>query len=140
SVVSGSIISCQPTAGFIAQAGDCDDNQMDRFPNAQERCNGTDDDCDGAVDEGPASGSCLAAPDAQSMRCVSGECRVQTCFPGRLDCDGSATNGCEVAESINNCGQCGQSCMRPGVMTAGCSTGQCTILMCQPGRGNCDGD
>ncbi|MCA9536003.1 MAG: hypothetical protein KC593_20090 [Myxococcales bacterium] len=140
SVVSGSIISCQPTAGFIAQAGDCDDNRMDRFPNAQERCNGTDDDCDGAVDEGPASGSCAVAPDTQSMRCVSGECRVQTCLPGRLDCDGSAVNGCEVAESVNSCGQCGQSCMRPGVMTASCTTGQCAIITCQPGRGNCDGD
>ena len=33
---------------------DCDDGDPAINPNADERCNGTDDDCDGAIDEGAA--------------------------------------------------------------------------------------
>jgi hypothetical protein len=40
--------------GFDATSAggdDCDDDDPDAFPGAQERCNGRDDDCDGAIDE-----------------------------------------------------------------------------------------
>jgi hypothetical protein len=38
--------------GFLASAGDCDDTNPAVNPDADERCNGRDDDCDDAVDEG----------------------------------------------------------------------------------------
>src|SRR5688572_13557305 len=39
-------------AGYVANPGDCNDNNPSIRPGAIEVCNGVDDDCDGAVDEG----------------------------------------------------------------------------------------
>ena len=51
---------CAPVTPFVAAVeGDCDDDVGAVFPGAEEVCNGTDDDCDGEVDEGPATGCTL---------------------------------------------------------------------------------
>jgi hypothetical protein len=39
-------------AGYVAAASDCDDTDGDVHPGAEEVCNGVDDDCDLATDEG----------------------------------------------------------------------------------------
>ncbi len=44
--------SCTRPAGHAAVDGDCDDNAADVNPDADERCNERDDDCDGSVDDG----------------------------------------------------------------------------------------
>ncbi len=46
-VVEGA--SCE--AGTVATGGDCDDADATRSPGEVERCDGRDDDCDGAVDQ-----------------------------------------------------------------------------------------
>ena len=44
---------CVPLmAGYVEQGGDCDDSDRDAFPGGVETCDGSDNDCDGAVDEG----------------------------------------------------------------------------------------
>jgi hypothetical protein len=43
--------ACSRPAGYSDNAGDCDDDAAAVFPGADERCNGTDDDCDGEIDE-----------------------------------------------------------------------------------------
>ena len=45
------IEDCDPQPGRIPRGGDCDDSQATVNPSAADRCNGVDDDCDGALDE-----------------------------------------------------------------------------------------
>jgi hypothetical protein len=51
---AASDIDCDQPTGFVADHTDCDDGDATRFPGADERCNGEDNDCDGTVDEDDA--------------------------------------------------------------------------------------
>jgi hypothetical protein len=44
--------ACAQPAGYVAHAGDCNDGDAAVHPGAAEVCDGTDNDCDGHVDEG----------------------------------------------------------------------------------------
>jgi len=86
----------------------------------EELCNGTDDDCDGDVDEtidldsdmrncGECGNACPADPPRGSSMCVSGECTL-VCDEGFGDCDGDGES-CEASlSSAATCGSCDQSC------------------------------
>ena len=81
-----------------------------------ERCDGDDDDCDGAIDEGfdltqdPANcGACgtrCAQPNAAGT-CEASACAYE-CLPGYVDLDGDVTNGCDYfcTESFNGLEVC----------------------------------
>lgn len=47
-----SALRCPGTPRFARRNGDCDDTRGDVFPGAEERCDGRDNNCDGAIDEG----------------------------------------------------------------------------------------
>jgi hypothetical protein len=49
--------ACAQPSGHVADASDCDDGDAAVHPDAPERCNEQDDDCDGAVDEDAADGT-----------------------------------------------------------------------------------
>ena len=42
---------CEPDAGYVDIVGDCDGSDGSVYPDADEYCNGIDDDCDGDIDE-----------------------------------------------------------------------------------------
>ena len=42
--------SCSQPSGFVSNSNDCDDNNSNVNPDAQEVCNGIDDDCNGLTD------------------------------------------------------------------------------------------
>jgi hypothetical protein len=47
-----SVKSCSQPDDYVASAGDCDDSAKSVHPDADELCNGEDDDCDGTLDNG----------------------------------------------------------------------------------------
>jgi hypothetical protein len=49
-------LSCDAPSGYLAVAGDCDDADPAAGPGGEETCDGTDEDCDGIVDEEPVDG------------------------------------------------------------------------------------
>jgi hypothetical protein len=108
-------------------------------------------DCDGNADNGcevnlnadPAHcGRCRGAcslPNA-SAACTMGMCGVMTCSAGFGDCDGNATNGCEVdlATAVSHCGRCGTACPARANAFPGCLGARC-VASCVVGYQDCDG-
>jgi hypothetical protein len=94
-----SVSACAAPEGYVALADDCDDGDGTVFPGASERCDGIDDDCDGAVDDDDdiAAADLLAFyPDADDdgwpdvagnsvLACVAPADHVA--FDGAWDCD-----------------------------------------------------
>lgn len=73
--------------------------------------------------------------------CAGSICTVGTCATGFADCDGVASNGCEVdtRSSAGNCGACGRACAFANA-AAGCAASACVLGACGVGFGNCDGE
>jgi hypothetical protein len=114
------------TAGF----GNCDDNPT----------NGCETDTRTSTSHCGACGtSCPGAPNAVPA-CTVGTCAL-TCAAGFADCDGNATNGCEVdtRTSATHCGACGRTCALANA-TAACAGSLCTVATCAAGFGDCDGN
>jgi hypothetical protein len=72
--------------------------------------------------------------------CAAGACALGICTGTFANCDGSATNGCEVnlANTVNHCGACGNDCAFANG-GASCVSGRCVLGACLTGFGNCDG-
>ena len=45
-------LNCNQPSGYVGNADDCNDFSSVQYPGAPEQCNGSDDSCDGQVDEG----------------------------------------------------------------------------------------
>jgi YVTN family beta-propeller protein len=94
--------------GFSGADGDCDDNNPDIHPGAQEVCNGIDDDCDGTVDDNPTgvgqgcSTGLLGVCDTGATVCSGGALScAQAVFPSAETCDG-LDNDCDGVADDNS--------------------------------------
>ena len=112
-------VSCSLPSGYAASADDCDDGNSGVHPGAEEQCNGTDDDCDGAIDPEDASDAALWYIDADG--------------DGFGVDDGSAVPGCTAPSGTASvAGDCddADAAFHPGADEADCT---------DPNDYNCDG-
>jgi hypothetical protein len=113
---------------------------------ATESCNGRDDDCDMTVDEGTSTGADCGPVTSAGLceighqSCVGGQIQcvgavfpqVEDCDAAQTsdrDCDGSATNGFNLATDARNCGACGTVCNVANAFEV-CAASSCRIAAC----------
>ena len=79
---------------------------------------------------------------AEHAVCLAGACAYDSCLDGFADCDGDATNGCELATTsdVKNCGGCGVACAPVHTGKATCTAGVCSHGTCATGYADCDND
>lgn len=120
---------------------DCDDNNPYVHPDAEESCNGLDENCDGVADDGF---DLMTDPD----NC--GACGFN-CQPAQVCWDGVCTSDCpdeltrcgqecvDPATDPDHCGGCDNACSYPNA-DASCQGGACVMGACREGFTDCDQD
>lgn len=71
------ILGCVPTPGYAAEPGDCDDENPEVHPGAEEVCNYVDDNCNGRVDERVRPRCGVGFCERESYSCLPDDC-----YPG----------------------------------------------------------
>jgi hypothetical protein len=85
-----------------------------------------------------ACGNACSAPNATAA-CVNGACGVGACNPGFADCNGLASDGCELAIAAETCNGLDDDCngqIDEGLGSLTCGTGACqvTVPSCAGGQ------
>ncbi len=102
-------------SGYSETPGDCDDTRTAVNPDAEEVCDGRDNDCDGATDEGfdmDGDGSLTCSVDGLAPDCDDSDREV---YPGAIEyCDGK-DNDCDgaVDETVDEDGDGVTGCDDP---------------------------
>ena len=150
---------CSPGAGWAEQGGDCDDNQVSVNPDAEEVCDGLDNDCDALTDleddslvdgqvgyedldgDGYGAGDPIDVCDLGDLAELDGDCADTNAdvnpgaeeVPGNdvdEDCDGVAQTGSGTGTGTGTGGT------RPGPTTAtGATGGEAAGCNCDSGSG-----
>jgi|GEM_PF-955606 len=90
----GATMSCTAIAGSVTNSTDCNDASATTHPGAEETCNSTDDDCNGAVDDGVVFHDYFRDADGDGFG-SSADAGTSACSPiagsvlNNLDCDDS---------------------------------------------------
>ncbi len=144
--------SCDLPAGYVASDDDCDDDDALIHPNAEEICDGVDQDCDGAEDE-DAVDAAWWYPDEDGDGAGGEAARVWECaspegfIPTGGDCDDAdAASAPGAAESCNgvddNCDgavdertAADVSAWTPDLDADGFGVAGDSLLACQPPAG-----
>ncbi len=84
-------------------------------------------------------GSSCVLPHASS-HCDLGNCRLDSCALGFMDCNGIVADGCEadLTASLEHCGGCGRVC-NPAHAQGVCVDGVCAISSCSSTFADCNG-
>lgn len=111
--------ACSSIAGYVLRNDDCNDSSSEINPQAQELCDGLDNNCNGNVDE-----DILKYVSHGTSKCTNGTWELVNCDQSYANCDGDDSNGCEIYL---------YSSLPHGTLT-------CQGLLCDNGYGNCDND
>lgn len=145
------VMACAlPGASYHEVPLDCDEGRDDVNPDAPERCDGVDNDCNFIIDDAPDTTddpancgecgfSCEGAENADAG-CVDSHCALD-CHDGWGDCNELFEDGCEhdVTEDVDNCGRCGHACTRRLNAEPRCVAGECRYR-CLEGYADCNLD
>ena len=84
------------------------------------------------------SGGAGATQDAGGDASLDGGVDAGGCPTGTADCNGLASDGCEVnlADDVNHCGACGRACSMTGASATACVGAVCAPT-CSPGADDC---
>ena len=142
-VQNGSLDASLNSDGFI----DGQDGAPDCIP-AGERCDNSDNDCDGRIDEDfqigaecmAVQGGCTAqgmwtcSADGLGADCIaeSFAAEDEICDERDNDCDGNVDETFILARDLNNCGACGARCELDNAVHD-CVGGLCVIQSCLEG-------
>ena len=121
--------ACEAPEGYVADAGDCDDDEPAVHPGADEVCNGLDDDCEPATDldgtdvDGDGDGVLLCEDD-----CDDGDPEA---FPGAAEvCDDDVDQDCDGTEASGDDPECWSGgCSDCASMAAARSSGWLVALV-----------
>jgi len=134
---------------------DCNDGDDKIYPDAPERCNGLDDNCNLIPDEtfdltsslthcGECDSPCFSLL-GESVACIESECIVTGCLDRTEDCNEGSDDGCEI--NFDDPTTCGDICYETVDCTAlrrvdavSCSEGACGIDECLSGYDHCSDD
>ncbi len=149
----GAEMSCDLLDGYALSGGDCDDTSASVYPDAEEICDGLDNDCDGARDEeaadaitvypdgdgdgfGATSGTLQACSPPDGYVTVTGDCddsnaevnpgATEICDGLDNDCDGLADNAGDTLFYTDGDGD-GHGDPDTGVPGCGSSQGQVAL-------------
>ena len=130
---------------------DCNDNNPSIRPGVAESCDGYDNDCDGAVDEGCAvctdadhdgffaQANCDGPVDCDDTHATTRPGAQEVCDALDNDCSGSTDEVFDLQSDPSNCGACGTVCsIRGPGLPAACSLGACLPPEVQPTIETCD--
>lgn len=102
------ILGCVPTVGYAAEPGDCDDENPDVHPGAEEVCNYVDDDCDGRIDERVRPRCGVGFCERESYSCLPEDCYAGD--PSEERCSGLDENCNGFIDEGPLCGH-GETCV-----------------------------
>jgi hypothetical protein len=139
---------CSVPLGSTTTCNDCDDTDPSRYLGAFEQCNGVDDDCDGAIDEGcecmtgamrdcgesvgacePGRQRCLGTPGFWETTCAGATSPdIEVCDGADDDCDGTIDEGVQTtyfadcdADGAGDSRTTVADCARPDTNPPGCA-------------------